>query len=101
MLEHFVNVCSCGAILSQCRCPGEGKAVRTYPRACGECRKTPAAKPVKVKRLPRWTCPLLEGVMVEARARSEARAKFKDILGLERLPDGIGVEQHTPMKEAV
>lgn len=37
MSNHYKEVCSCGALLGQCRCPGP-KAIRTKLRGCDRCK---------------------------------------------------------------
>jgi hypothetical protein len=41
MADHFKVVCSCGAVMSQCRCPGP-KAATVVERGCGSCHGSKA-----------------------------------------------------------
>lgn len=36
MTNHYKIVCACGAVVSQCRCPGPGKSVTRVP-SCKSC----------------------------------------------------------------
>ena len=38
-LMHYVTKCSCGKIISQCRCPSKDKTVIVVPDGCDECKK--------------------------------------------------------------
>jgi hypothetical protein len=49
---HHKRVCSCGAVLSQCRCMDPAKQVEVVPRGCGKCGAPPRefARPETVNR---------------------------------------------------
>jgi hypothetical protein len=38
---HFITKCSCGAVISQCRCPDNNKPVTVIPDACERCHNPP------------------------------------------------------------
>jgi hypothetical protein len=35
---HFIDRCSCGIVINQCRCPSKDKTLTTINRGCIECR---------------------------------------------------------------
>lgn len=37
--QHFIEKCSCGTIISQCRCPSDNKKVTILTEACEKCNK--------------------------------------------------------------
>jgi len=39
MSGHFIEKCSCGKIISQCRCPDPSKPVRIVEHGCEDCKK--------------------------------------------------------------
>jgi hypothetical protein len=39
MSDHFIEKCSCGVVLNQCRCFSPNKTVVIKPNACGNCLK--------------------------------------------------------------
>lgn len=52
MSEHFIQVCSCGEVIAQCRCPGD-KAREVVQEGCPQCvAKKQGFKtyPIKLKR---------------------------------------------------
>ena len=36
-MSHFINVCSCGRVLAQCRCPDNNKPKTVIERGCDIC----------------------------------------------------------------
>lgn len=36
---HYINKCSCGTIISQCRCGSPERITIIYPKQCEECQK--------------------------------------------------------------
>lgn len=38
---HEIIKCSCGAVISQCRCPAPDKKVTTIENGCEDCKKQP------------------------------------------------------------
>ena len=38
-MSHFIEKCSCGATITQCRCPDPNKSVVTVPNGCHACKK--------------------------------------------------------------
>lgn len=38
MSEHFVDKCSCGKVIGQCRCMSANKTVRIVQDGCPECK---------------------------------------------------------------
>lgn len=53
MSSHYLERCSCGTVIAQCRCPGL-KTETVVPRGCAVCRSIPV-RPVNqpVPRMPR------------------------------------------------
>jgi hypothetical protein len=37
-MNHYITKCSCGAVISQCRCPDNNKSVETIDRGCENCK---------------------------------------------------------------
>lgn len=40
MSNHFITKCSCGVVLSQCRCPDQNKTVTVIERGCPTCHNS-------------------------------------------------------------
>lgn len=38
MSEHFITKCSCGAVITQCRCPDPNKKVNIIQNGCPTCK---------------------------------------------------------------
>jgi len=38
MSEHFIDQCSCGKVISQCRCGSPNKKITVTPNGCDECK---------------------------------------------------------------
>jgi hypothetical protein len=38
MSQHYIEKCSCGKVLSQCRCPSHEKEVKVIQDGCVECK---------------------------------------------------------------
>lgn len=41
MSDHFIEQCSCGAIIAQCRCPAPDKSITYVERGCPACKAGP------------------------------------------------------------
>lgn len=63
MAEHFIEVCSCGVILRQCRCAGS-KRRTVIQNGCASCKQN-AAAPLFTLAVAAW--PLPEPSMLELR----------------------------------
>ena len=37
-MSHYIEMCSCGAIISQCRCPSPEKEIRITESGCRTCK---------------------------------------------------------------
>ena len=49
MSSHFITVCSCGAVIAQCRCPDPNKTKTVVPNGCGSCKKETATPEEQLK----------------------------------------------------
>jgi len=57
MTQHYITKCSCGAIISQCRCPAPDKTVTVIERGCARCHV-----PVTVERRDKgWSIAIPDG----------------------------------------
>lgn len=50
---HFKQVCSCGAVIAQCRCMSPDKRVEIVDRGCSACREAKAPRQEEPK-VPSW-----------------------------------------------
>lgn len=48
---HFVNICSCGKTISQCRCPSEAKKKTIVPNGCDACIEKHATENMDASRI--------------------------------------------------
>lgn len=53
MSSHGKTVCSCGAVIMQCRCMEGHHNVTTLQNACAKCRSTPAPPLPPITEAPR------------------------------------------------
>lgn len=37
-MSHYITYCSCGKVISQCRCPSDKKDKTTISNGCSECK---------------------------------------------------------------
>jgi cytochrome c551/c552 len=44
MADHFIEKCSCGVVLNQCRCMAPDKTVIIKQNACGNCQNPDTIK---------------------------------------------------------
>jgi hypothetical protein len=44
-MSHFIEKCSCGKVISQCRCWSKDKEVTVITNGCGRCKETPCPGP--------------------------------------------------------
>jgi len=49
---HFIQKCSCGAVISQCRCPDPNKVVRIEDHGCIVCQQEKAIRLLQEVGLP-------------------------------------------------
>lgn len=73
MSEHYIEVCSCGEIISQCRCTRQNKTKRVIPLGCKKCK---GAQPVNHMAIYRAE---LEAGLAEA-IRSTASVSYASLL---------------------
>jgi hypothetical protein len=48
-MGHYRNVCSCGRVISQCRCMDANKLVTVTPNGCPECKAKEAAHGIQIR----------------------------------------------------
>lgn len=46
MSDHYIEKCSCGKVIGQCRCASPDKTVRIIPNGCQDCKIRQAIKPI-------------------------------------------------------
>jgi hypothetical protein len=79
--RHYVEKCSCGAVVAQCRCPAPDKEVRVRPLSCKACREAAVAVfPAEVEAGLAEVVRATASTRVTAAARHNPGAELPDVV---------------------